>query len=41
METAIGVPLAKTHAAVVSPITEDGGTTATVMGAASFQETGS
>ena len=37
----IGVPSSKTHAAVVSPITEDGGTTVTVMGEASFQETGS
>ena len=41
METGIGVPLAKTHAFVASPITEAGGTTVTVMGAESFQETGS
>ena len=41
METGIGVPLAKTHAFVAPPITEAGGTTVTVMGAASFQETGS
>ena len=41
METGIGVPSSKTHAPVASPITEAGGTTVTVMGEASFQETGS
>ena len=41
METGIGVPPAKTHAFVASPITEAGGMTVTVMGAASFHETGS
>lgn len=41
METGIGVPLEKTHAFVASPTTVAGGMTATVMGEASFQETGS